>query len=138
LKNDTGFYREDLMALDYKRLRAVSDLRGIVFEPVEAGDIERYKNAHVVVSGPGVVRGNHYHPRGEETMAVMGPALVRTGDKRGTKDIEVPAGEVYQFMFPPGMSHAVKNLSDQSNVLMAFNTVVHDPGDPDTVRDIIL
>jgi UDP-2-acetamido-2,6-beta-L-arabino-hexul-4-ose reductase len=38
------------------------------------------KNAHIVISGPGVIRGNHYHKKGEETMAVMGPALVRVRD----------------------------------------------------------
>jgi len=126
------------MALDYRRLRVVSDSRGVVFEPVEANDIERYRNAHVVVSGPGVIRGNHYHKKGEETMAVMGPARVRIKDNAGTAEVDVPSGEVYQFKFPPGMSHAIKNLSNQSNVLMAFNTVVHDPSDPDTVRDVIL
>lgn len=126
------------MALSYKRLRVVSDSRGAVFEPVETGDIERYKNAHVVVSGPGVIRGNHYHEMGEETMAVMGPALVRIKDNAGNMDVEVPAGEAYQFLFLAGVSHAIKNLSAWSNVLMSFNTVEHDPQHPDTVMDVIL
>jgi UDP-2-acetamido-2,6-beta-L-arabino-hexul-4-ose reductase len=126
------------MALNYKRLRVVSDSRGVVFEPVETNDIERYKNAHVVISGPGVIRGNHYHEKGEETMAVMGPALVRTRDNDQIADLEVPAGETYQFQFPPGMSHAIMNLSNQPNVLMAFNTVEHDHAHPDTVKDVIL
>lgn len=126
------------MTLKYERLRAVSDSRGVVFEPIEPKAIERHKNAHVVISGPGVVRGNHYHEKGEETMAVMGPALIRTKDNSEITNVEVPAGEVYQFIFQSGVSHAIKNLSDQSNVLMAFNTTEHDPQNPDTVRDIIL
>ena len=126
------------MALDYKRLRVVTDSRGVVFEPVETNDIEGHKNAHVVISRPGVIRGNHYHEKGEETMAVMGPALVRTRYNDRTADVEVPAGEAYQFKFSPGMAHAIKNLSNQSNVLMAFNTIEHDPEDPDTVKDVIL
>jgi dTDP-4-dehydrorhamnose 3,5-epimerase-like enzyme len=126
------------MALKYDRLRVVSDSRGVVFEPVEPNDIEKYKNAHVVISGPGVIRGNHYHQKGEETMAVMGPALVRTRNESGIADVEVPAGEVYQFIFLPGMSHAIRNLSEQSNVSVAFNTMVHDPQNPDTVKDVIL
>jgi dTDP-4-dehydrorhamnose 3,5-epimerase-like enzyme len=126
------------MTLKYERLRAVSDSRGVVFEPIEPDAIERHKNAHVVISGPGVIRGNHYHEKGEETMAVMGHALVRTRENSEITDIEVPAGEVYQFIFPPGMSHAIKNMSDQSNVLMAFNTMEHDPQNPDTVGDVIL
>jgi dTDP-4-dehydrorhamnose 3,5-epimerase-like enzyme len=126
------------MPLSYKRLRVMSDSRGVVFEPVETADIERYKNAHVVLSGPGIIRGNHYHEQGEETMAVMGPALVRIKDNGGKSEVEVPAGDVYQFLFPQGVSHAIKNLSDQSNVLMAFNTIEHDPQNPDTVQDVIL
>ncbi|GEM_PF-354255 len=138
LKNNTEVSQIDFMALNYKRLRVVRDSRGVVFEPVETNDIERHKNAHVVISGPGVIRGNHYHVQGEETMAVMGPALVRTRDNTGIADLEVPEGEAYQFRFIPGMSHAIKNLSDQSNVLMAFNTVEHNPEDPETVKDVIL
>ena len=126
------------MKLIYQKLRVVRDARGVVFEPVESEAIKRHKNAHIVVSGPGVIRGNHYHPKGEETMAVMGPAQVRTVYNSETADVEVPAGEVYQFVFQPGMSHAIKNLGGQPNVLMAFNTVEHDPQDPDTIRDIIL
>lgn len=126
------------MELKYKRLHVVLDSRGVVFEPIEPGEIERHKNVHIVVSGPGIVRGNHYHMKGEETMAVMGHALVRTKVDSEIIDIEVPAGEAYRFVFPPGMSHAIKNLSDQSNILMAFNTIEHDPLNPDTVKDIIL
>jgi dTDP-4-dehydrorhamnose 3,5-epimerase-like enzyme len=126
------------MVLKYDRLRVVSDSRGAVFEPVEPNGIGKYKNAHVVISGPGVIRGNHYHQKGEETMAVMGHALVRTRDQSEIADMEVPAGEVYQFIFPPGISHAIKNLSEQSNISMAFNTVEHDPQNPDTVKDVIL
>jgi len=126
------------MALKYDRLRVISDSRGVVFEPIEPGAIEKHKNAHVVISGPGVIRGNHYHEKGEETMAVMGSALVRTSDNDKIDEVMVPAGEVYQFIFPPGVSHAIKNLSDQSNILMAFNTMEHDPQNPDTVSDIIL
>jgi dTDP-4-dehydrorhamnose 3,5-epimerase-like enzyme len=128
----------DFMTLKYDRLRVVTDSRGVVFEPIESDAIGKHKNAHIVISGPGVTRGNHYHEKGEETMAVMGHALVRTRDDSGINDMEVPAGEVYKFIFPSGVSHAIRNLSDQPNILAAFNTTEHDPQNPDTVRDIIL
>jgi dTDP-4-dehydrorhamnose 3,5-epimerase-like enzyme len=126
------------MPIKFERLRVVTDSRGVVFEPIEAHAISKHKNTHVVMSGPGVIRGNHYHVKGEETMAVMGPALVRTKDHGIVNDVAVPAGEVYQFIFFAGVSHAIKNLSGQSNILAAFNTMEHDPQDPDTVGDIIL
>jgi dTDP-4-dehydrorhamnose 3,5-epimerase-like enzyme len=126
------------MALKYERLRVVSDARGVVFEPIESHAIFKNKNAHVVISGPGVIRGNHYHIIGMETMAVMGPALVRIKENDNIDEVIVPKGEVYQFVFLPGVSHAIRNLSDGSNILAAFNTMEHDPQNPDTVGDVIL
>lgn len=126
------------MVLPYEKLRVVSDRRGVVFEPIGALDILKQKNSHVVLSGAGVIRGNHYHVKGEEIMAVLGPALVRTRDHDAIEDVTVPEGEAYQFVFKPGVSHAIKNLSIQDNVLAAFNSMEHDPANPDTVSDIIM
>ena len=87
---------------------------------------------------PGVVRGNHYHTRGKETIAVLGPALVRFREKDETKDIEIPAGQAYRFVFPPGVPHAIQNLGNEPNILMAFNTQEHDPRNPDTERAVLI
>jgi dTDP-4-dehydrorhamnose 3,5-epimerase-like enzyme len=126
------------MAIPYESLRVVSDSRGVVFEPIGAHDILRQKNSHVVISGPGVIRGNHYHLNGEEIMAVMGPALVRIKDHGIVDDVTVPEGKAYQFVFRSGVSHAIMNLSNHANILAAFNTIEHDPQNPDTVGDVIL
>jgi dTDP-4-dehydrorhamnose 3,5-epimerase-like enzyme len=126
------------MTLNYEKLRVVSDARGVVFEPIGAQDILKQKNSHVVLSQPGVIRGNHYHIKGEEVMAVLGPALVRTKEDGTVEEVTIPEGEAYQFVFRPGVSHAIKNLSDRINLLAAFNTTVHDPRNPDTVSDVIM
>ena len=126
------------MPIKYEKLKVIRDSRGVVFEPLEGDAIFDKKNAHIVISGPGVIRGNHYHKKGEETMAVMGPALVRVRDGTEIRDIEVPKGEAYSFIFKPGQSHAIKNLSKDINVLMAFNTIEHDPQNPDTEMDVLL
>ena len=120
------------MAATYDSLNVHSDNRGLVFEPLNLDAFARLKNAHVVVSLPGAVRGNHFHHQGEETIAVVGPALVRYRQDEDLTDVEVPPEEVYRFMFPPGVPHAIQNLSRQPNVLVAFNTVAHDPKHPDT------
>ena len=120
------------MPVPYESLNVHSDTRGLVFEPVDLDIFARLENAHVVVSLPGVVRGNHYHHRGEEIIAVVGPALVRYREGEDLRDVEVPPGEVYRFTFPPGVPHAIQNLSRQPNVLVAFNTLAHDPKQPDT------
>jgi dTDP-4-dehydrorhamnose 3,5-epimerase-like enzyme len=127
-----------MMTLSYEKLRVVSDTRGVVFEPIGCQEILKQKNSHVVLSGPGVIRGNHYHIKGEETMAVLGPALVRAKDHNVIDDVTVPEGQAYQFVFKPGVSHAIKNLSIQDNLLAGFNTMEHDPKSPDTVSDVII
>ena len=85
-----------------------------------------------------MVRGNHYHLRGTETIAVLGPALVRFREVDATKNVEIPPGLAYRFVFPPGIPHAIKNLGAQPNILMATNTVEHDPKNPDTEREILI
>ena len=126
------------MPLKYDHLNVISDTRGFVFEPLVSEAFSSQRNAHVVMSDPGVVRGNHYHVRGEETVAVMGPALVRFRDKDEIKDIEIPAGKAFRFTFPPGVSHAIQNLNKAPNVIVAFNTIAHDPKKPDTIKDVLL
>jgi hypothetical protein len=63
---------------------------------------------------------------------------VRVRDQDAIKDIHVPDGEVYTFIFPPGQSHAIKNLSSATNILVAFNTVEHDRQHPDTEADVLI
>jgi len=126
------------MTLEMDHLLVRSDARGVVFEPLETEMIAAQRNAHVVISQPGVVRGNHYHIQGTEIIAVVGPALVRTKDDGKLHDIAVPDKEIYRFTFPPKVPHAIKNIGDQPNVLVAFNSCEHDPENPDTVQDILI
>jgi dTDP-4-dehydrorhamnose 3,5-epimerase-like enzyme len=126
------------MSLKYSNLKVISDSRGFVFEPLPADAFSYQRNAHVVFSDPGVIRGNHYHIKGEERIAVVGPSLVRCRENDEIKDVDIPAGEVYVFTFPPGVGHAIQNLSIRPNVLFAFNTLAHDPNNPDTIKDVLL
>ena len=119
-------------------MRVISDSRGLVLEPIGPEDFPDQKNAHIVVSMPGIVRGNHFHMRGKETIAVLGPALVRFRKDDETVDIEIPSGRAYRFVFPPGVPHAIKNLSNSPNILMAFNTEEHDPLNPDTESSVLI
>ena len=126
------------MPLEIDSLTVHSDARGVVFEPLGAERIAAQVNSHVVVSKPGVVRGNHYHLQGTETIAVVGPALVRIREDGILRDIEVPEEKVYRFTFPPKLPHAIKNTGGSANILVAFNTCMHDPENPDTVREILI
>lgn len=126
------------MSVKIDSLRVYGDARGVVFEPLSADRIAVQRNAHVVISWPGVVRGNHFHLQGTETIAVAGPALVRIREDGKLRDIEVPDQQAYRFVLPPKVAHAIKNIGDRPNVLVAFNTCEHDPQLPDTVEDILI
>ena len=126
------------MKVHIDQLKTLLDLRGIVFEPIDKDNINSQKNIHVVISEPGAVRGNHYHLRGTETLAVVGPALIRVKENDELRDFEVLSGQVYRFIIPPKVVHAIKNIGDKYSILVAFNTVEHNPQKPDQVRESIL
>ena len=126
------------MSLEMDHLMVRSDARGFVFEPLELELIASQRNVHVVISKPGVIRGNHYHLNGTEIITVVGPALVRIREDGKLRDIEILDKKVYRFTFPPKVPHAIKNTGDRPNVIVAFNTCEHDPQNPDTIQDILL
>jgi dTDP-4-dehydrorhamnose 3,5-epimerase-like enzyme len=127
------------MTVSYERLKVIADPRGFVLELLTAEDFASQRNAHIVVSLPGVVRGNHYHTKGRETMTVLGPSLVRFRERGGgIEEVVVPDKEAWRFVFLPGVSHAIKNLGGASNNLVAFNTMEHDPSNPDAHKDLLI
>jgi dTDP-4-dehydrorhamnose 3,5-epimerase-like enzyme len=126
------------MPVKIDNLTVHEDPRGVVFEPLAPDLIPAQRNVHVVTSGPGVVRGNHRHLKGTEIIAVAGPALVRIREDGKLRDIEVPERQVYRFILPALVSHAIKNTGDRPNFLVAFNSVEHDPQHPDTVQDTLI
>ena len=126
------------MPVTIEELNLFVDKRGIVFEPIIADCLPDLKNAHVVINEPGAVRANHYHLAGMETIVVMGPSLVRIEEDSQIQDIEVPPQKVYRFIIPAKIPHAIKNTGDQPNVLIAFNTVAHDPDKPAVVSKVLI
>ena len=126
------------MSVTIEELNLFVDKRGIVFEPIIADYLQDQKNAHVVINEPGAVRANHYHLAGTETIVVMGPSLVRIEEDNRIQDIEVPSQKVYRLIIPAKIPHAVKNTGDKPNILIAFNTVAHDPDRPAIVPKILI
>ena len=126
------------MKVKINQLKTHTDLRGIVFEPIEKESISVQQNCHIVISKSGIIRGNHYHLYGTETIAVAGPALLRFREATDVYDFEVPSEQVYNFVIPPKVSHAIKNIGEKDNILIAFNTVPHDPEKPDVIIDTLM
>ncbi|MBB6094294.1 UDP-2-acetamido-2,6-beta-L-arabino-hexul-4-ose reductase [Povalibacter uvarum] len=121
-----------------EKLRRATDARGQVFEPLDAAGLADQRNIHVVLTGPGHIRGNHFHTRGTEVTAVAGPAHVRYRESGETVHLDIPADEVWRFTFPPGIVHAFQNTGTADLVIVSFNSIAHDPQDPDTTREVIL
>ena len=121
-----------------KSVRVHRDARGCVFEPLNGDELVAQSNVHVAITEPGAVRGNHRHARGTEVLTLIGPALVRTRVDGVLRDTHVAADEVVRFTFPPGVAHAVQNTSDRPQVLVSFNTVAHDPAEPDVIGDVLI
>jgi dTDP-4-dehydrorhamnose 3,5-epimerase-like enzyme len=115
-----------------------TDARGLVLEPIGPEALPHQGNAHLTLTEPGCVRGNHYHERGAEVTVVLGPALARYRDGDEVRDLHVPEGRAYRFTIPPGVAHAFQNTGKGPMVLIGFNTVVHDPARPDVVRDVLI
>ena len=126
------------MSILTQPLTIKSDTRGVVFEPIRAADFAALKNAHVVISKPGAVRGNHFHRKGREIITVMGPAQVRYREGDRVREVTVAENEAYRFDFPPGVTHALKNTGTRPNLLIAFNSEPHDPRHPDTVAEVLI
>ncbi len=126
------------MPVSYEKLTLITDERGFVIELLNTEKFASQRNAHIVISLPGVVRGNHYHIKGMETITVFGPSLVRFREHGEIKDVVIPEKEAWRFVFPPGVSHAIKNMGKETNILVAFNTMEHDPVHTDTKADPLI
>ena len=121
-----------------ERLRRASDHRGYVFEPLDEKLLKEQRNVHVVLTKPGEIRGNHFHLTGTEITTVCGPARVRIKEGETISTHDVPDGETWRFTFPPGVSHAFQNTGTGPLLIVSFNTLPHDPANPNTQRDVIL
>ncbi len=124
--------------LKIEQLKTHTDLRGFVFEPVAKELLASQKNCHVVISAPDAIRGNHYHLHGTETIAVVGPALLRFKEGKDIYDVEVPTKQVYKFVIPPEVAHSIKNTGKRDHLLIAFNTVAHHSKNPDVIGEILM
>ena len=121
-----------------EQLRRAVDARGQVFEPLDALGLSAQRNVHVVTTAPQQIRGNHFHHSATEVTAVVGPARVRYRQGFDVTTIDVPADEVWRFVFPPHVTHAFQNTGPGVMLIVSFNTETHDPQHPDTTRDVIL
>ena len=119
-------------------VKTFRDARGSLFEPLTDAELAAQKNVHVVLTAPNEVRGNHVHRTATETTTLVGPCLIRLKEAGAIRDLEVPSGEIWRLVIPPGVVHAFRNTGSAMMVLVSFSTNLHDPGGSDTLREQIL
>jgi dTDP-4-dehydrorhamnose 3,5-epimerase-like enzyme len=127
-----------MMKVLIEQISTSRDERGCVFEPLSVAHLQVQRNVHVVLTQPGMWRGNHYHRLGTEILVVHGPALFRCREDGEVVNVPVPVDLVMRFTIPPGVPHAVQNTGNEVSLVVAFNSEVHDPSNPDTVSDSLI
>lgn len=120
------------------KLKSFDDERGKVFEPISDVSSSIINNIHVVITKPNTVRGNHYHIEGTETMICYGKALIKYkyNEEEIINNFIIDNDEIYKFIFPAGITHAIKNIGEKDVILLCFNTVNNNP--KNTVANIIM
>jgi hypothetical protein len=66
------------------------DPRGVVIEPLGPRELPIQRNIHLVLTGPGQVRGNHLHRLETEIVTVLGPAPSPWCSSRSTARPTIP------------------------------------------------
>ena len=103
------------------------DKRGWGLAPLEAAGLPSGASAgnlHAVSLKPGAARGNHLHPDSTEWFLLCGgPAEIawKGGHAHARQEIVQPDDIPALFEVPPGIAHAIRNLSQQDIIVLAFN-----------------
>ena len=98
-----------------------------------------FGHLHMVSISPGAVRGNHLHRTAREWFFVFGGEyLVRWKSGNEVKERRFSADEMMVMEIPPGAVHAVRNESNSTIYLLAFQDADREKIQSDTVADIIL
>jgi oxalate decarboxylase/phosphoglucose isomerase-like protein (cupin superfamily) len=116
-------------------LRNSGDARGFSFTaPAEAlAFVGRMADVHVASTGPGAVRGNHYHLRRREAIVVMPGAKWSLhwdeGEGSAAEHRAFDGGCAVLVKVSPGASHAVRNDGDGTLWLVAISSETYDPAE---------
>jgi UDP-2-acetamido-2,6-beta-L-arabino-hexul-4-ose reductase len=127
-----------MMTVTVERIELRQDRRGFVFEPMTTSGLKDQRNTHVVITEPGCVRGNHYHLRATETLAVFGSWLVRYREAGTMKELRFGEREPARITIPPGIPHAFQNTGNGAAILTVFSDLSRQELLNDTVPDVLI
>jgi dTDP-4-dehydrorhamnose 3,5-epimerase-like enzyme len=116
------------------------DARGFSFTaPAEAlAFVGRMADVHLASTGPGAIRGNHYHLRRREAIVVLPGAKWSfhwdedegaAGEKPVAQHREFNGDGAVLVLVSPGASHAVRNDGQSLLWLVAISSETYDPAE---------
>ncbi|MBD3168418.1 MAG: hypothetical protein GF307_02970 [candidate division Zixibacteria bacterium] len=117
------------------------DERGWAVNPIPVKMLgnKSFGHIHITSIEPNAVRGNHYHENTIEFLSVFGGEYDFHYKEDGMeKSRHVPADELVGIKIDSGVTHAVKNIGNNTIYIMAYYDKPYDHENPDTVRDIIV
>jgi oxalate decarboxylase/phosphoglucose isomerase-like protein (cupin superfamily) len=121
------------MKIQISELNNSGDARGYSFSPpAEAFDfVGRIADMHLASTGPGAVRGNHYHLRKHEAILILPGAAwsLHWDDGEGTpvQHRSFPGSSAVLVLVSPGASHAVRNEGPAPLWLVTCSSEAYDP-----------
>jgi dTDP-4-dehydrorhamnose 3,5-epimerase-like enzyme len=121
------------MKIKISELNNHGDARGFSFSPpAEALDfLGRIADMHLASTGPGAVRGNHYHMRKNEAVIIL-PGTAWSlhwddGEGTPTQHRSFPGSTAVLVLVSPGASHAVRNDGEAPMWLVTCSSEPYDP-----------
>ncbi len=110
-----------------------SDERGIFAEVLKTKDSGQFS---FFTTGPGVVRGGHYHhSKTEKFLVIRGRARFSFKHIISNESYEIVTSdnELKIVETVPGWSHDIKNIGTEEMVVMLWANEIFDPDNPDTI-----
>jgi UDP-2-acetamido-2,6-beta-L-arabino-hexul-4-ose reductase len=118
-----------------------SDERGFLSLPITDEQVKSIYNFHIVSLKPGHVRGNHYHRHQTEYICVLGgqSKFLAVDNKNKEKtELVLDGNKCPLITVPPFVTHAVKNIGNETVYLLCYTDKPFNPDKRDMVKDIIL
>jgi len=126
-----------------EKIKLREDERGFSAKPLDEKLLKDGKalNLHIVSMNPGAVRGNHYHKKQEEKIWIIGGPCFITAKNREEgeiEEIEVSPGNETILTIIPGITHAIKNISNDTVYLLCYSDCSISEDDNDVFRDKVV
>ena len=111
-----------------------SDKRGFLIEFLKSTELsaKEFGQIYLATIEPGHIRGNHFHNDKNEWICIMhGKAKMVLEDvntkERAEFDLDTESNKIIRIKIPTNIAHAIKNVSDNIVVLIAYTEKLYDP-----------